>query len=222
VDINVTVCGEHTYTRAGVRALLESESDINVHEVSSTGRNAVSLIVRRSPHVVLACDLMPAMEIARGLGERSAYLNRPKPSVVALVAVEEEENIVDALRTGVRGIVRKDGEPAQLVQAVRAVAAGYASLTPSSARTLLDWVAAAAPPPDSPPAALDALTRTEVRVLYLLASGMTGVEIAGYLGVCDTTIRSHVHHLLTKLGLRSRSEAVAYAFRQGLVNGKPP
>ncbi len=222
MSIKVAVCGEHTFTRAGVRALLESESDMNVLEVSCAGRSAVSLIVRHSPHVVLACALMPAVEIVRGLRERAARAGRPETGVVALVAADEEQDIVEALRIGVSGIVRKDGEPAELVQAVRAVAAGYAALTPTSARVLLDWVAMAAPPPCSPPAALGVLTPAELRVLHLLATGMTGLEIAKHLGVTNTTVRSHVHHLLTKLGLRSRSEAVVYAFRHGLVNGKPP
>jgi DNA-binding NarL/FixJ family response regulator len=221
MNIDIAVCSEHTFTRAGVRALLQSETDMNVREVARAGRSAVSLIVRQSPHVVLACALKPAVEIAGGLQEIGARSARPKTGVIALVAAEEEPDIVDALRSGVSGIVRKDGEPTELIQAVRAVAAGYASLTPSSARLLLDWIALAAPPPGTTPAALDALTRTELRVLYLLSTGMTGSEIAVHLGVSNTTVRSHVHHLLTKLGLRSRSAAVAYAFRHGLVNGMP-
>jgi DNA-binding NarL/FixJ family response regulator len=219
MGINVAVCGEHTFMRVGVRALLESEPHMKVREVPSTGRNAVSVITQQLPDVVVsACALDQAVELARDMRARPGRGGKPKAGVVALITHDEEPNIIDALRTGVRGVVRRDGEPQELVRAVRAVAAGYASITPSAARILLDWVVLAAPPSGAQPVAVATLTRAELRVLILLANGLAGPEVADQLGVSDGTVRSHVHHVLTKLGLRSRSEAVAFAFRHGLVS----
>lgn len=223
MDIDVVVCGEHTFMRVGVRALLESEPHIKVREVPSAGSNAVSLIRRYLPDVVVpACGLDQAVEITRAMRGSRGGDGRPKTGVVALVTRDEEPGIIDALRMGVRGLVRRDGEPGELVRAVQAVAAGYASLTPAVARLLLDWVALAAPPPRAQLADFTTLTPAELRVLTLLASGLTGPEVADKLAVSNATVRSHVHHVLTKLGLRSRSEAVAYAFRHGLVGGADP
>lgn len=216
MTINVLVCEDQTFVRAGVHAHLVSESDIKVVEDPNVGRTALGCIFRQLPDVVLTGTLSAAVEIAKGVRGRITHSSRP-PGIIALVTNDEERSVVEALLAGVRGVVRHDAPPADLVGAVRAVAAGEVFLPPRSARSLLDWAMQATPPPGDPPAEIAALTRSESRVLHLIATGMTGREVAEYLDVSYATIRSHIHHMVGKLGVRNRSEAIAYAYRHRLV-----
>jgi DNA-binding NarL/FixJ family response regulator len=218
MSIDVIICDDQTFMRAGIRSLLALESDMKVLGESATSGGALIQIARRTPHIVLGGGLDTAVGIASSLQERAAPSGRPGPGVVALLTHDEETSIVGALLAGVRGVVRKDGPTADLVAAIRAVAAGHASLTPKSTRCLVDWAVLASPPAANPSTACHALTRAETHVLRLIAGGMTSLEAAERLSVTEATIRSHVHHILAKLDLRSRSEAVAYAYRHGIVS----
>lgn len=217
MTINVLVCEDQTFVRAGVCAHLATEADIEVLEDPRVGRRALGCIVRQLPDVVLTGTLYAAVEIARGMRGRVTHADRSSTGIIALVTNDEERSVVEALLAGVRGVVRRDAPPADLIDAIRVVAAGEVFLPPRSARSLLDWAMLATPPPRDPPAEIAALTRSESRVLHLIASGMTGPEVAEHLDVSCATIRSHIHHVLGKLGVRNRSEAIAYAYRHRLV-----
>ncbi|HEV2373905.1 MAG TPA: response regulator transcription factor [Streptosporangiaceae bacterium] len=218
MSIGVIICEEQTFARAGIRALISLEADMKVLGEPDTSSMALTHIARQPPHVVLVGSLGAAAEIVSWLRERVTRGGRPVTGTIALVTRDEEKDVVDVLRAGVRGVVRKDGSPPDLIRAIRAVAAGDAFLTPATTKRLIDWTMRATPPATGPPVACGVLTRAELAVLRLLASGMTSFEAAERLSVTEATIRSHVHHILVKLGLRSRSQAVAYAYRHGIAS----
>jgi DNA-binding NarL/FixJ family response regulator len=218
LSIGLIIYDDQTFTRAGIRALLASEPDIKVLEDLGNGAQVLRQIERRCPDVVLTGALREAVRIVSALRERIPQTERQKIRVIALVNDEEESHVVDALLAGVSGVVCRSGAPADLLHAIRVVAAGHASLTPTAARQLLDWAALASPPRRDPPETPTSLTPTEMKVLTLIASGVSGSDAAGRLGVSDATIRSHIHHMLTKLGLRSRAEIVAFAYKHRIVS----
>jgi DNA-binding NarL/FixJ family response regulator len=221
MGIRILVCEEHALLQAGIRAVFAPESDIAIIGETSSAREAVTLTARTLPRVVLAGSAVDALAIVSALRPGPGPADPRGPGVIALIAPAEEKRALRALQAGARGVLYRGSSPADLVNAVRTVAAGHAWLTPPMTRRLLDLAASAYIPDAEPDQAAGRLSRTELRILGCLAQGMCGTEIARALGVCDATVRSHVHHLLTKLGLRSRTEAVAFAYRNGLVTGDP-
>jgi DNA-binding NarL/FixJ family response regulator len=221
MSIEVLICEDHSFLRAGIRSLLADESDIAILEEPGFDRRALGRIIRRPSNVVLTGTLSKAIEIVRELKKSLPLLNGARVGVIALVSREEEVEVVAALLAGVRGVVRQDGQPVDLIHTIRAVAAGDAALSPTATKRLLDWASVTSPPPVPPPAAVGSLTGTELRILLQIADGVPGSEIAAKLGVSNATVRSHVHHILTKLGLHSRSEAVAFAYRHRIVGFQP-
>ncbi len=177
------------------------------------GLEAVEEARRLSPDVVIMDIRMPrcdGVEATRRL---------PRHRVLILTTFHHDEYVVEALRAGASGFLLKDATPEDLVHAVRVVAEGDALLAPSVTRQLLDHVVARMPgpaPPRNP--ALGELTERELEVLRLLARGLSNAEIAASLSVTDATVKTHVSHVLDKLGLRDRVQAVVLAYELGLVN----
>jgi len=140
------------------------------------------------------------------------------PGVIALVARDDsdEERVLEGIKSGLRGVVDRHGAAADLVSAIRAVASGYVWFVPVVMERVVRWALSAAPLP-LPSAPVGVLSETERVVLDCLAKGMLSSEISRQLGITEATVRSHVHHTLTKLGLRNRAQAVAFAYKYGLV-----
>ena len=198
--------------RAGFKAVLEATGDIEVVAEASNGEEAVRAAGEHAPDVVLMDIRMPGMD---GI---EATRRLPRQRVLILTTFGLDQYIIEALRAGASGFLLKDAPTQEVVAAVRAVAAGDAVLSAAVTRQLLDQVARRLPAPVSRrPDELDLLTEREQEVLRMLANGLSNAEIAAALVVSDATVKSHVSHLLGKLGLRDRVQAVIYAYETRLI-----
>lgn len=211
--IRVLLVDDQALMRGGFRMILEAQPDITVVGEAGDGLEAVEEAQRLSPDVVVMDIRMPrcdGVEATRRL---------PRHRVLILTTFHHDEYVVEALRAGASGFLLKDATPEELVNAVRVVAAGDALLAPSVTRQLLRHVVARLPGPAPPrDAVLGELTERELEVLRLLARGLSNAEIAASLSVTDATVKTHVSHVLDKLGLRDRVQAVVLAYELGLVN----
>ncbi len=198
--------------RAGFKAVLEATGDIQVVAEASSGEEAVRAASEHAPDVVLMDIRMPGMD---GI---EATRRLPRQRVLILTTFGLDQYIIDALRAGASGFLLKDAPTHEVVAAVRAVAAGDAVLSAAVTRQLLDQVARRLPAAVSrSPGELDLLTEREQEVLRMLANGLSNAEIAAALVVSEATVKSHVSHLLGKLGLRDRVQAVIYAYETRLI-----
>jgi DNA-binding NarL/FixJ family response regulator len=219
--IRVLVVDDQELVRSGFCVILEAAEGITVVGEAANGEAAVSAAAAHRPDVVLMDIRMPGMD---GL-EAARLLTRasPAPKVIMLTTFDLDEYVYDALRAGASGFLLKDAPRADLIAAVRAVAAGNAMLAPTVTRRLIE-VFARRPPQTSPaPSRLATLTAREREVLVLLARGGSNIEIAGELFVSEATVKTHVGNLLAKLGLRDRVQAVILAYETGtVIPGDPP
>jgi DNA-binding NarL/FixJ family response regulator len=217
VSLKVLIADDQTLVRTGLRMILEAEPDIQVVGEAADGDLAVKEARRQRPDVVLMDIRMPNMdgvEATRHLAGASSESTK----VLVLTTFDLDEYVVEALRAGASGFLLKDAPPERLVEAIRVVAAGEALLAPSITRRLLDRFASKLPPADERiPAALSSLTEREVEVLKLMAKGFSNGEIAEKLYLSETTVKTHVSRVLTKLHLRDRVQAVVLAYEAGLV-----
>jgi DNA-binding NarL/FixJ family response regulator len=210
--LRVVIADDQPTMRAGFKAVLEATGDIEVVAEAGTGGEAVAAAKQHAPDVVLMDIRMPEMD---GI---DATRRLPRQRVLILTTFGLDDYIIAALRAGASGFVLKDAPTAQVVDAVRAVAAGDAVLSPAVTRQLLDQVGRRLPAAVSQqPQALSGLTEREREVLRMLAAGLTNAEIAHALQVTEATVKSHVSHLLGKLGLRDRVQAVIYAYETRLI-----
>ncbi|TMD94419.1 MAG: response regulator transcription factor [Chloroflexi bacterium] len=199
--------------RAGFRMILEAQPDLRVVAEAADGVEAVELARRHRPDVILMDIRMPRMDGVEATRRLAGH------RVLILTTFNLDEYVVEALRAGASGFLLKDAPPEELVRAVRVVAAGEALLSPAVTRTLLDRVVQRLPAAGArAPALLDELTERELEVLRLVARGLSNGEIAAHLVVGETTVKTHVSHLLDKLGLRDRVQAVVLAYELGLVS----
>jgi DNA-binding NarL/FixJ family response regulator len=198
--------------RAGFKAVLEATGDIEVVAEASNGEEAVRAAGEHAPDVVLMDIRMPVMD---GI---EATRQLPRQRVLILTTFGLDQYIIEALRAGASGFLLKDAPTHEVVAAVRAVAAGDAVLSAAVTRQLLDQVARRLPAPVSRRQdQLALLTEREQEVLRMLANGLSNAEIAAALVVSEATVKSHVSHLLGKLGLRDRVQAVIYAYETRLI-----
>ncbi len=198
--------------RAGFKAVLEATGSIEVVAEAATGEEAVAAAEAHRPDVVLMDIRMPGMD---GI---EATRRLPRQRVLILTTFGLDEYIIEALRAGASGFLLKDAPTREVVEAVRAVAAGDAVLAPAVTRQLLDQVGRRLPAAVSrTPDGLGELTDREQEVLRMLAVGMSNAEIATALVVSEPTVKTHVSNLLGKLGLRDRVQAVIYAYESGLI-----
>jgi DNA-binding NarL/FixJ family response regulator len=211
--IRVLVADDEAMVRAGLRMLLESEPDLCVVGEATDGVQAVEAAARARPDVVLMDIRMPRLD---GLAAAARVLAAPDPPrVVMLTTFDEDPNLHEALRIGTSGFVLKVSPPEQLLDAVRAAAAGHALIDPAVTTRVIAAFARRSPGP--PPPGLDELTPREHEVLLLVARGLSNAEIAAHLVVSNATVKTHVNRLLMKLGLRDRTQAVVLAYESGLV-----
>jgi DNA-binding NarL/FixJ family response regulator len=214
--IRVLLVDDQALVRGGFRMILRSEPDIEVVGEAGDGEQAVAMAVRLLPHVVLMDVRMPVLD---GIEATRRIVSRcPDARILILTTFDLDEHVYAALDAGASGFLLKDIVPEQLGEAVRVVAAGDALLAPSVTRRLVAEFARQRRPA-GPRAAgrVEQLTEREAEVLAQLARGLTNQEIAACLGVGETTVKTHVAHLLGKLGLRDRVQAVIFAYEEGLV-----
>jgi DNA-binding NarL/FixJ family response regulator len=212
--ITVVIADDQRLLRAGFAVILGSEEDIEVVGEASDGGEAVQLARRLSPSVVLMDVRMPNMD---GLAATRVILRETSTRVLMLTTFDMDEYVFSAFQAGASGFLLKDAPSEQLVSAVRCVAVGDALLDPSITRRLITRFVAAGKAPQRDPEALSVLTPRERDVLRQVAQGLSNAEIAGRLVVEESTIKTHVGRILTKLGLRDRVQAVVYCYESGFV-----
>jgi DNA-binding NarL/FixJ family response regulator len=214
VTTRVLLADDQSLVRAGFRLVLENHPDIEVVGEASNGNEALHSTSRLQPDVVLMDIRMPELD---GIAATRAITAEHDARVLVLTTYDLDEYVYDALQAGASGFLLKDTPPEQLVAGIRAVAGGEALLAPTITRRLIEEFARVGPTQRARPAALDQLTPRETEVLRLLARGLSNAEIAETLVLSDTTIKTHVTHVLGKLGLRDRVQAVVLAYESGLV-----
>ena len=213
----VLVADDQALVRAGFRLLVESAPDLEVVGEAADGAEAVELTRRQRPDVVLMDIRMPVMDGLEATRRISSLDENAGPRILVLTTFDLDEYVYQALRAGASGFVLKDIPPADLLAAIRIVAAGDALLAPSVTRRLIaEFVRRPGLAPLTPPA-LEVLTAREREVLALVARGLSNGEIAEHLVVSPATSKTHVSRLLTKLGARDRAQLVALAYEAGLV-----
>jgi DNA-binding NarL/FixJ family response regulator len=213
--IRVLVADDQALVRAGFRAILEAQDDLEVVGEAGDGGEAVAIARELRPDVVLMDVRMPGVDGIEAT--RRLLRDGDAPRVLMLTTFDLDEYVYEAMRAGASGFLLKDAPRDQLVGAVRTVAAGDSLLAPALLRRLIeDFVRRPAPGARSHPE-LDELTERELEVLTLIARGLANAEIAARLFVSEATVRTHVTHILAKLGLRDRVQAVVLAYETGLV-----
>jgi DNA-binding NarL/FixJ family response regulator len=218
---SIVVADDHEMVRAGFAALLGTQPDFDVLGTAADGAAAVAVCRDLRPDVVLMDVRMPGIDGIEAT--RQLMAGEDPPRVLILTTFDLDEYVFDALRAGASGFLLKDATAERLFDAVRVVAAGDALLAPAVTRRLISEFARIRPPaatsatPTAAPAALAALTPRETEVLRLVAAGLSNPEIAGRLVVTEETVKTHVSRVLSKLGLRGRSQAVVAAYESGLV-----
>jgi DNA-binding NarL/FixJ family response regulator/class 3 adenylate cyclase len=216
-EITIVIADDQQLVRTGLRVILDAEPDMRVVGEASDGRAALDVVRRRKPDLVLMDIRMPELDGLRAAEELLADEDLDT-AVLMLTTFDLDEYVYEALRIGASGFLLKDAPSDRLLDAVRVAAAGDALLAPSITRRLIERFARAARPgSDGVPAALSELTSREVDVLRLMARGLSNSEIAAELVLADNTIKTHVAHVLSKLGLRDRVQAVVLAYETGLA-----
>lgn len=209
MPIRVLIADDHAVVRQGLRMFLATDPEFEIVGEARDGSEALQGALRFQPDVVLMDLLMPVMD---GI-QATAAIRRQAPGVevVALTSVLEDDAVVDAVRAGAIGYLLKDTEAHELRRAIKAAAAGQVELCSEAAIRLLRQVR-------TPERSAESLTEREAEVLKLLARGMSNQEIAHALVIGEQTVKSHVSHILAKLGVPSRTQAALYAVRIGLVS----
>jgi DNA-binding NarL/FixJ family response regulator len=218
MTIRVVIADDQTLVRGGFRMIMHAESDIDVVGEASDGVEAIALARELEPDVVLMDIRMPNMdgiEATRRIVDGSEHM----PRVLVLTTFDLDEYVYEALRAGASGFLLKDAPEEQLVSGIRIVASGASLFAPAVTRRLIERFAGAEPP--APPPALRELTTRELEVLRLVARGLSNAEIAAELVLSEHTAKTHVAHILDKLDLRDRVQAVVLAYEAGIVRVRP-
>ena len=215
MSIRVLVVDDQSLVRAGFVKLVEFESDLRVVGEVGDGFEVVEAVVRTRPDVVLMDIRMPRLDGIEAT--RRIRAGRAAPRVLVLTTYDLDEYVFDAIKAGASGFLLKDAPADQLVAGIRVVAAGDALLAPAVTRRLIEEVARRPSPPPEGPAELAELTAREREILTLMARGLTNTEIAADLVLGESTVKTHVGNILSKLALRDRVQAVVLAYETGLV-----
>jgi DNA-binding NarL/FixJ family response regulator len=215
--LRIIVADDHEVVRAGFAVLLGTQPDFTVVGTASDGAEAVRMGRELSPDIVLMDIKMPGMDGIEAT-RRLASTGPEKPRVIILTTFDLDEYVYEALCAGASGFMLKHATAERLFDAIRVVAVGEALLAPTVTRRLIAEFARIRQRPDVPaPAALEALTTREAQVLQLVARGLSNVEIGTELSITEDTVKTHVSHVLSKLKLRDRTQAVVAAYESGLV-----
>jgi DNA-binding NarL/FixJ family response regulator len=220
MTIRVLVADDQSMVRAGFRMLLSQEQDIEVVAEASNGLEAVEKAARFRPTIALMDIRMPELD---GLqATRRILASDDTARILILTTFDLDEYVYEALRAGASGFVLKDDPPEQLLAAIRIVAGGDALLSPAITKRVIKQFTRI--PQPTPPAELDDLTERELDVFRLIARGRSNAEIGRELYISDTTVKTHITHILQKLNLRDRVQAVVLAYETGLfdINAQSP
>jgi DNA-binding NarL/FixJ family response regulator len=212
----VLVADDQRVVRDGLATLLSLLPGIEVVGAAADGDEAVELVARLSPDIVLMDLRMPRCDGVEATGRiRESH---PQTEVVVLTTYTDDRSVIDALRAGARGFLTKDASAEEIAHAIDAVVHGEAAIDPAVQHHVVNAVATTTvtPSPDEP-ALPDGLTPREAEVLALIAEGLANAEIAERLFVGEATVKSHINHIFSKTGVRDRAQAVTYAFRHGLT-----
>ncbi|HEY3670012.1 MAG TPA: response regulator transcription factor [Acidimicrobiia bacterium] len=215
--IRVVLVDDQPLVRAGFRMLLDVEDDIEVVGEASDGEVALELVRATVPDVVLMDVRMPVLDGLEALARINEDSMLDDVKVLVLTTFELDEYVFEALRLGASGFLVKHTQPADLVRAVREVAAGEALLSPSVTRRLIGEFTSRPTRPERTPREMEVLTDREREVVVLVAQGLTNDEIAGELVVSPATARTHVSRAMVKLHARDRAQLVVFAYQSGLV-----
>jgi DNA-binding NarL/FixJ family response regulator len=217
-QVRIVVVDDQQVVRDGFASLLESQPDFTIVGTASDGTEGVRVCRERQPEVVIMDVRMPGMDGIEATRQLAAS-GADGPRILILTTFDLDEYVYDALRAGASGFLLKDITAERLFDAVRVIAAGDALLAPAVTRRLISEFAQLRGKPDAPSttAALAALTPRETEVLRLVAEGLSNQEIATRLVVTEETVKTHVSRVLSKLGLRDRTQAVIVAYESGLV-----
>ncbi|TXG84890.1 MAG: response regulator transcription factor [Thermomicrobiales bacterium] len=209
--IRVFIADDHAIVRKGIRALLSTEPDVEVVGEAGDGSIAVEQVLTLRPDVTLMDLVLPGAEGAEVIANIRAIW--PEARILVLTSFVTDEKVLPAIRAGARGYLLKDSSPEDLVRAIRQVDRGESPLDPSVAGRIMN---ALSQPVTAEPG-VDALTARELDVLREVARGYSNQEIAARLSLSEATVRTHISHVLSKLGLASRTQATLYALREGFV-----
>jgi DNA-binding NarL/FixJ family response regulator len=222
VSVRVLLADDQALVRSGFRLIIETREDLEVVGEAADGLEAIELARHARPDVILMDVRMPNLDGVEAT-RRLAASGSPA-RVLILTTFDLDEYVYEAIRAGASGFLLKDVQPAQLVDAIRVVAAGEALLAPTVTRRLLDHFADALPStrPKPPPPELARLTERELEILKLLAGGLSNAELADLLFLSETTVKTHISSVLRKLELRDRVQAVVLAYEAGLVRPGSP
>ena len=211
-SIRVLIADDHAIVRKGIRALLSTETDIQVIGEASDGAEAIAQAQALNPDVILMDLVMPKLDGIEATRQITA--NQPRARILVLTSYAADDKVFPAIKAGALGYLLKDSGPEELVQAIHQVHRGEPSLEPSIARKVLTELSQ----PPKTPLTLEPLTEREVGVLRLVAQGHSNREIAEQLVITEMTVRTHVSNILSKLHLASRTQAALYALREGLAS----
>jgi NarL family two-component system response regulator LiaR len=209
--IRLLIVDDHAVVRRGVRALLETEADINIIGEAEDGEAALKQMRALKPDVILLDMVMPKLDGIEVI--RQAVTEGLRPRILVLTSFAADDKVFPAIKAGALGYLLKDSGPDELLRAIRQVYRGESSLSPAIARKLMQELMR----PSELPPTTDPLTEREVEVLQNVARGMSNQEIAATLVVSEATVRTHVSNILGKLHLASRTQAALYALREGLA-----
>ena len=212
-DIRVLIVDDQNLVRMGFRMLLDAEPGIHVVGEAANGAEGVRIAARERPDVVLMDVRMPGLD---GIAATAEVLRvSPDSRVIVLTTFDLDEYAFGGLRAGASGFLLKDTRPAELLSAVRAVAAGDAAVSPRVTQRMLELFGSRMPEPRE--SAIDTLTPREREILLAIGEGLTNGEIGERFVLSESTVKTHVGRVLLKLGLRDRVQAVIFAFEHGLV-----
>jgi DNA-binding NarL/FixJ family response regulator len=215
--IRILIADDQALVRGGLRMILDAQPDLQVVGEAADGREALQRARELTPDLVLMDVRMPELD---GLETTRHLLGRdPSAKVVVLTTFDLDDYVYEATRAGASGFLLKSAPPQQLVAGIRTVMAGDALLAPEITRRLLDRFVSRPPRSGGTPPALAELSPRELEVLRLIAEGRSNSEIAADLFLSEATVKTHVTHILTKLRLRDRVQAVALAYRTGFMDG---
>ncbi len=211
MNVRVVLADDQTVVREGLRSMLSLIDGLDVVGVAPDAEEAISLVQRLDPDVLLTDLRMPGIGGIEGI--RRVRSCGERPGIVALTTYDDDEVIRDAVAAGAQGFLNKDADPETIARALQSAADGRSLLDAKATRALLAGPAGASPPTSAP----DGLTRREVEVLRLVARGMSNRQISRELFVSMSTVKTHINHLLAKTGCQGRAALVTYAYEHGLT-----